>query len=36
MSTELEALLQRVDIPESTDDTLSSSINEDEDLYTDY
>ena len=34
MSTELEALLQRVDIPESTDNTLSSSINKDKDLYT--
>lgn len=32
-SNELEALLYRVEIPKS-DDTLSSSINEDEDLYT--
>jgi hypothetical protein len=31
-SDELEALLYRVEIPKS-DDTLSSSINEDEDLY---
>lgn len=31
-SEELEALLQRVEIPE-VDDTLSNSINEDEDLY---
>ena len=35
-STELKALLQKVDIPESIDDTLSSSINKDEDLYTNY
>jgi hypothetical protein len=35
-SEELEALLHRVEIPENTDDTLSSpSINEDEDLYAD-